>query len=150
MVFSLEAGRYALPLATVERVIRAAEVTPVPAAPDVVLGVIDIGGRILPVFDARKRFGLRRRPLSPTDHFLIARAGIRTVALVIDEPHGLIEQPSESMVEAALLSPGIGHIHGVLSLEDGLVLIHDLEQFLSPDEEQRLDRALHEEARHAG
>ena len=34
VLFSLDAGRYALPLDSVERVIHAAEVTPLPLAPD--------------------------------------------------------------------------------------------------------------------
>jgi hypothetical protein len=38
----------------------------------------------------------------------------------------------------------------VLPLEDGLVLIHDLGQFLSPDEILQLDDALHAEAHRAG
>jgi purine-binding chemotaxis protein CheW len=121
-----------------------------PAAPAAVLGVIDVGGRVLPVFDPRARFGLRRRPLDPADHFLIARTSARTVALVIDAAHGLSEQPTDGMVEAALLTPGLDHIRGVIALEDGLVLIHDLEQFLTADDARVLDRALQGEARHAG
>ena len=121
-----------------------------PAAPQLVLGVIDVGGRVLPVFDTRARFGLQRRPLDPSDHLLLARTAGRPVALVIDAAHGLIDQPADSMVEAVLLTRGLDHIRGVLARDDGLVLIHDLEQFLTTDETCALNRALPPEARHAG
>jgi purine-binding chemotaxis protein CheW len=150
MVFSLDAGRYAIPLAATERIVRAVEVTPLPAAPALVLGVIDVGGRVLPVFDTRGRLGLPRRDIEPADHFLIARTAERTVVLVIDVPLGLIEEPADALVESALIARGIEHIRGVIALDDGLVLIHDLERFLSAAEAHALDTALRNEARHVG
>jgi len=142
MVFALDAGRYAIPLAAADRIVRAAEVTPLPAAPGLVLGVLNVGGRVLPVFDTRLRFNLPRRTLEPADYFLIARAGVRRVVLVIDRPLGVIDQPADAVVEAGLITHGIEHIRGVIRLEDGLVLIQDLEQLLSADEARDLDRAL--------
>ena len=51
VVFRLDERRYALPLAVVERVVRAVDVTPLPKAPPMVLGVIDVHGRVLPVLN---------------------------------------------------------------------------------------------------
>jgi purine-binding chemotaxis protein CheW len=58
VVFTLDARRYAVPLSTVERIIRAVEITPLPQAPEIVLGVINVQGRIIPVVNTRKRFRL--------------------------------------------------------------------------------------------
>lgn len=146
MVFALDAGRYAIAVAAAERIVRAAEVTPLPAAPGLVLGVLDVGGRVLPVFDTRLRFGLPRRAIEPSDHFLIARAGERRVVLVIDRPLGVIDQPTDAVVEAGLITHGLTHIRGVIRLEDGLVLIQDLEQLLTEDEAHALDNALLKES----
>jgi len=38
--------------------------------------------------------------------------------------------------------PGIGHVAGIAALPDGLLFIHDLDTFLSLDEERRLASAL--------
>ena len=38
----------------------------------------------------------------------------------------------------------------MIQLEDGLVLIQDLEHFLSPDEALALDEAMNQRASHAG
>jgi purine-binding chemotaxis protein CheW len=139
LVFQLDAQRYALPLGVVERVLRAAEVTPLPKAPAIMLGVIDVAGEVLPVLNVRRRFGLPERELRTADHFLLARSAGRTVALVIDEPCGLVEVPAEAIVPDARITPGLDHLEGVGRLEDGLVLIHDLRRFLSLEEAAGVD-----------
>lgn len=151
VVFRLDAARYALPLATVDRVVWAAQFTPLPLAPSIVLGAIDVEGHILPVFNARRRFRLPERPMEPADQFLIARTAHRTVVLLIDAALGVIEQPALAMIEAARLSPDLAHIRGVIRLQTGLVLIQDLEQFLSPQEAIELDQAMRgKETSHGG
>lgn len=149
VVFCVAEQRYALPLSAVERIVRAAEVTPLPKAPPVVIGALDVGGRVLPVLNLRRRLGLPESAINPAHQFLIARTARREVVLVIDEAVGMLETPSGGMVAAAQIAPGLGQISGVVRLPDGLVLIHDLEEFLSLDEERALDEALSEEVAHA-
>lgn len=142
LVFRLDAQRYALPLAVVERVVQAVEVTPLPGAPTVVLGAIDVAGSVVPVFCVRRRFLARQREIVPADQFLLARAGRRTVALVIDEAQGTIECDPATVVDSAGLAPGLERFQGVVQLGDGLILIQDLEKFLSVDEADALDQAM--------
>src|SRR6266853_41985 len=79
VVFRLDEERYALRLDVVERIVQAAEVTPLPNAPTIVLGLIDLEGRVLPVLNVRRRFRLPEREIGPADQFLIARTERRTV-----------------------------------------------------------------------
>ena len=146
VILRLDEQRYALPLALVERIVRAVEVTPLPKSPDIVVGAIVVAGSVLPVLDIRRRFGLPEREISPADQFLIAHTDHRTVVLVVDEVQGVIERPLTEIVGSAQIVPGLEQIHGVIKLEDGLVLIHDLEKFLSLDEERSLDKAMREAA----
>jgi purine-binding chemotaxis protein CheW len=148
VVFGLDAQRYALPLASVERSVRAVEVAVLPNAPAVVLGVIDVAGRILPVMNLRRRFGLPERAISPAEHFLLAKANGRNVALVIDEAQGVIECPVAEVVRPTQIVPGLNQIQGVVKLADGLVLIQDLERFLSLEEAGVLTEALDQEVPH--
>lgn len=59
--FSLKGQRYAVSLASVREVIRCGDITPVPGAPDDVLGIVNLRGQIVPVLDGRRRFGLEGR-----------------------------------------------------------------------------------------
>jgi two-component system, chemotaxis family, protein-glutamate methylesterase/glutaminase len=56
VVFRLDEVRYALRLTVVERIVRAAQVTPLPNAPTIVFGVIDLEGRVLPVLNIAHGF----------------------------------------------------------------------------------------------
>jgi purine-binding chemotaxis protein CheW len=144
VAFSVDSRRFALPLDAVERVVRAAEYTPLPLAPEVVLGAIDVAGEILPVFSLRRRFRLADRPLAVSDQFVLARSAGRRVALAVDAAQGLIDQvaPRERGVTPNV--PDLPHLRGALSLPDGLVLIQDLERFLTDEETGALDAAMKE------
>jgi purine-binding chemotaxis protein CheW len=99
-MFTLDEPRYALYLSAVERVVRAVEITLLPKAPDIVLGVINWQGKIIPVIDVRKRFRLPEREMDPDDRFIIARAAQRQVALAADSVVGIRELTDQEMVSA--------------------------------------------------
>jgi purine-binding chemotaxis protein CheW len=150
VVFRLEARRYALALPNVERVVRAVEVTALPNAPAVVMGIFNLAGRLIPVLNIRKRFQLPEREIEPADHFLIAHTTRRTVALVVDEAEQVIERPEAEIVGVDPIVPGLDHVRGIVKLEEGLVLIHDLDTFLSLEETQVLDDAMNRETDDGG
>ncbi len=142
VLFSLDQLRYALHLSSVRRVIRAVEVAPLPKAPDIVDGIINLQGEIIPVFRIRRRFAIPERETSPSDHFLIAQTVRRSVALIADAVDGLVTRPKQDIIAAEAIHPRLKYVEGVLKLQDGLVLIHDLGKFLSLTEEKTLDQAL--------
>jgi len=142
LVFSLDGRRYALAIASVERVVQAVELTPLPGAPAIVAGAIDVEGRILPVLCLRRRLRQPPREIVASDQLLIARIRQRRVALLIDGAQGVIECEPSAVADPAAIVPGLEQFQGVLQLPDGLVLIHDLEKFLSADEALALDRVM--------
>jgi purine-binding chemotaxis protein CheW len=146
LLFALDEPRYALYLHAVERIVRAVEITPLPKAPEIVLGVINAQGRVLPVLDIRKRFRLEAREMNLDDRFIIARTARRPVALVADSVVGVHELTEGEMVSAQQALPFAEYLKGVAKLEGNLVLIHDLEKFLSLDEERVLDNVLAKDA----
>jgi len=135
LVFELAGQRYGLAARTVRELHRAVSITPLPHAPAVVEGVIDIRGAIVPVYDLRARFGLPRCAVDPSHHLIVATVNGRAVALRVDR--------ALELVRAALGdAPDVELFAGVATLGDGLVLVHDLERFLSRAEATALDRAL--------
>jgi purine-binding chemotaxis protein CheW len=142
VVFVLDGQRYGLELSAVERVVRAVAITPLPKGPDIVMGVIDFQGRIIPVVNVRMRFNLPQRGPRLNDQMIIANTKARSVALLVDEASETLEFAAEALVAKDDIAPGIEFVEGVIKLSDGLVLIHDLEKFLSLDEQRALEAAL--------
>ncbi|MBI5589341.1 MAG: purine-binding chemotaxis protein CheW [Deltaproteobacteria bacterium] len=139
VVFSLDGQRYALRLSAVERIVSAVEITPLPVAPEIVLGMINVEGRIVPVINIRKRFRLPEMEMRLSDHLIIARTVRRRVAFLADSVSGLIEVPLAEVIGASKILPRIAYVEGVAKLKDGMALIHDLDGFLSLEEEKKID-----------
>jgi purine-binding chemotaxis protein CheW len=150
LTFDLNGQRCGLLAEGVVEVQRAVTVVRLQGSPKTVEGVIDLRGKLVPVLDVRARLGLPPSPLALTDHFVVARvprkpgsaASVpRLVAIRVDHARDLLPVLPET-IEDPLPVAGPGKVAGVAKLADGLVLIHDLQAFLSLDDELQLDRAL--------
>ena len=142
VVFALDQERFALPLDCVERAVRVVEVTPLPKAPAIVDGVVNVQGRIVPVINLRRRFGVRERDIELSDHLLIARTVGLTLAMIVDAVSGVVECSERQLVASETVVPGAEYLQGIAKLADGMVLIHDLDTFLSFDEAQSIKQAM--------
>jgi purine-binding chemotaxis protein CheW len=147
LVFELAGARHAVALSAVREVVRAVFITPLPDAPPVVEGVIDVRGDIVPVYDLRARFGLPPRALDPAEWLILVWTGERPAALRCDAADWLKTVPATAVERGGEVLRGGRRLLGVARLADGLVLIHDLALFLDDAERDLLDAAL---ARHAG
>lgn len=126
----------------IQEVARASAIAALPKAPAIVEGVINVRGDVVAVLDIRQRFGLPPHALALDQHLIIARAGLRLVALRVDRALDWVVIDEESIEPAARVAPGAEYVAGIAKLGDGLLVIHDLETFLSLDEAQRVDAAV--------
>jgi purine-binding chemotaxis protein CheW len=146
LVFDLAGRTYGLPSNDVLELVRAVAIAPLPNGPRIVAGVINLRGRILPVFDLRARFGMPSQPLEPSEHFIVARARRRVVAIRADRAIKLVTLAPEDVVKAERIVNGTRYIAGIAKVGGGIVLIHDLDAFLSEAEDATLDQAILAEA----
>jgi purine-binding chemotaxis protein CheW len=148
VVFLLAEQRFAVPLLAVERVVRAVEITPLPETPDLIHGVINVYGAVVPVIATRRRFGLPDwENVRLSDQFIIARLPSRTVALVVDSVVNVVTCDQSQITTSEKILPGLEHVKGVLRMPDGMVFVHDLESFLSLQEERELHAAVEHQER---
>lgn len=134
LLFDLAPARFAVQVGAVREVLRAVALTPVPEAPAIVEGLFDLRGTLVPVLDLRGRFGVAAKPLEPADHFVVAEASRRQVCLRVDRAIGLAHIADADIADAQDLVPGVARIAGIARDAVGIVLIHDLDTFLTGDE----------------
>lgn len=142
VVFRLDDQQFALSLPTVERVVRIVEITFLPKAPDYIKGIINFHGKIIHVVNVRKLFTLPEREIKLSDLLIITETSMRTVALCVDSISEVIERYEEEIINSEKILLGIDYVEGIIKLDNGMVLIHDLDQFLTIEEIGLLKAAL--------
>jgi purine-binding chemotaxis protein CheW len=142
VVFAIGGASYAVPLEATERALHMVAVSPLPGAPPILAGVINLHGSVVPVVDLRRRLGSAAPAYGLGAHLLLVTSARRRLALSTDQVLGVRTIPEDSVVPSGLVAPGLGAVAGIAALPDGLLFIHDLEAVLSSEDEERLDRAL--------
>lgn len=142
LIFTVGDQRCALYLSEVEEVVRAVQITPLPKAPEIILGMVNLHGQVAPVINVRRRLGMPQREITLASQLVITHTAQRTVALVVDTVTGVIEYSAQDLAGAEYIAPGIEYVQGVVKLKDGLAMIYDLAQFLSLEEEESLTQVM--------
>ena len=150
LVFEVGDWQFAIPASAVEQIAPLVEIEPVPGAPEVVEGVIDVHGRLVAVFGLRRRFGLPERPGALWDHLILARAGERVVAIHADRVVDFTRLPDETLEPVERLTAAAPGIGALARTPSGVLLVHDPATFLTDGEAEALAHALSQANGRAG
>lgn len=83
--FNLEEEEYAFDILNIKEVIHVDTITTIPQVPSFVLGVINIRGTIVPVFDLRKKFSLREKELTSDTRIIVTLVRTGMIGLIVDK-----------------------------------------------------------------
>ncbi len=131
LVFSIGGQQYALPIKAVERIIHAVHVTPLPETPDLILGVINMGGRIIPVANIRKLLGFPDREIDLGDRLIIGNTVSGSIALLVVRVAGLIDCPETAS------SCSSGTVTGIIKTKGDIIPVLDPDILSKEIEQQR-------------
>ncbi|MFO8156169.1 MAG: chemotaxis protein CheW [Pseudomonadota bacterium] len=140
VTFHLEEEKYGVPVEQVKEVLRYTEITPVPGAPDYVLGIINLRGNVVTILDTRKRFALPDREPDEETRFVILEVADQTVGILVDSVSEVMRLRQNEIEHA----PNVGndesskYIQGVASRESNLLILVDLDKLLSDSEWQEV------------
>jgi len=128
--FEVANEEFAVDILVVQEINRMMELTRVPQSPEDVEGVINLRGKIIPVIDLRKRFGLEVKEHSVDSRIIVVEVSGRTIGFIVDGVHEVLRissdivEPPPSMV----CSIDSEFIAGVGKLEDRLLILLDLDR----------------------
>ncbi len=143
VTFCLADENYGIAVMQVQEVLRMTEITPVPGAPDYVLGIINLRGNVVTVIDTRQRFGLPAKEVDDASRIIIIESGEQVVGLLVDSVAEVVYL-KESEIE---ISPNVGsddsskYIQGVHSDNGELLILVDVNKFLTQEEWQDVAEA---------
>lgn len=82
--FIIGEEEYAVPILTIQEIIKPIECTRVPQTPPYVLGVFNLRGSVIPLIDLRLKFGLTANKHSDETRFFVLKQGNEVAGFVID------------------------------------------------------------------
>ena len=135
VVFKVAGNEYALPAGDVLQMESFTAATPVPGTRPWVTGIMQVRGRIVPVLDVRKRFGLPSVEHTVDTRVVVATVGERAVALLVDQARevlkiedGQIKPPPEMIAREAN-----GLVKAVAQVGPRLVMLLDFAKLIGEE-----------------
>ncbi|DAB34420.1 MAG TPA: chemotaxis protein CheW [Sulfurospirillum sp. UBA12182] len=125
---------YAVPILSIQEIIKPIEFTRVPSVPEYVLGVFNLRGNVIPLIDLRRKFNLPPVSNSEDTRYIVMKGRENTAGFVIDrltEAIGIkqsrIDPPPETIHQDK------GMIYGIGKREDSMLTILKVEALLKRD-----------------
>ena len=140
VVFILAKEHYGVRIAAVESIIKMQPITAVPRAPVFVDGVTNLRGRVLPVIDLRKRFGLPAEEPTKDTRIVVVEMNGTLVGMIVDAVSEVLRVPVESVEPPSPIVTTVdsAFITGIAKVGERLIILLDLEKVLSPEEKADL------------
>jgi purine-binding chemotaxis protein CheW len=132
--FMLEGKPHGLPASTVREIVRVGDLTPVHDAPDFIVGVVNLRGRIVTVLDLATRLGLGKCTPGEDTRIIIVEWSGEYLGLVVDrvidvlpiDPASIIATPPNVSEDfGRFLSGVITHSTGLIPILDASLVLDD-------------------------
>ncbi len=146
LTFRLASDKYALRVSAVQEVLEYSEPTHIPGTSDVLAGVINVRGRVIPVIDLRHRLGLPAGEPSVESGIIVAevQSGEGEIAgLIVDAVEGVIEVDEAEIDAAPRLGSRIAAelIDGIVKSGESFTILLRAERLITGEAAQTLRNA---------
>jgi len=141
LVFVIGKEEYGVDILKVQEIRGYEKVTAIPAAPAFLKGVVNLRGVIVPVIDMRIKFGLADPRYDSFTVVIILRLASRMIGIVVDAVSDVVPLTGSDVKEPPRLGSVVdsSYLTGVATINERMVLLLDIEKFLSTGELDLLD-----------
>ena len=154
LTFSLGLELYGLEILRVQEIVGMLPVTRVPRLPDYVAGVVNLRGRIIPVVDIRRVFGMSELAYTERTCIVVVRvergstSGSTVMGVIVDEVSDVLDLVAEDIEETPEFGEELdtSFIKGVGRIDTHVVLLLDIDRVLSAQELSYVEQAARSEA----
>ncbi|MBQ9452523.1 MAG: chemotaxis protein CheW [Desulfovibrio sp.] len=140
VTFSIGEEEFGVNILKVQEIIRTMEITKVPRAPEFVVGVINLRGKVIPIIDLRRRFGLAFKAPDKNTRIIVIEINSIIVGFVVDAVSEVLRIPTSTVEPPPPVVAGVDsdYVSGVGKLHDRLLILLDLDKLLSSEDIEML------------
>lgn len=134
--FRLANEEYGLDIMGVQEIILLGEITEIPEVPDYICGIINLRGKVIPIVDLRKRFGLTAAKSNEHTRIIVLNANDTTYGIIVDAvSHVLrIDANSTEPPPPGLVGMEKAYIVGLVKREDRILILLNAAAILSAED----------------
>lgn len=134
VTFSAGEQSFSIEITQVREIRRWSAVTALPHAPHEVLGVMNLRGSVIPIYDLAARFGLGKTKENPRNVIVVAMHGGQTVGLLVEAVSEILSVSRDQIQETPDIRSEMARqsITGVIPIENGMTRVIDLGAVLHP------------------
>ena len=128
VTFSAGDQSFSIEITQVREIRRWSPVTALPHAPQEVLGVMNLRGSVIPIYDLAARFGLGQTPENPRNVIVVAMHSGQTVGLLVEAVSEILSVSRDQIQETPDIRSEMARqsITGVIPIETGMTRVIDL------------------------
>jgi purine-binding chemotaxis protein CheW len=140
VTFRLGNEEYSVDILSVQEIIRHMDLTRVPKAPEFVDGVINLRGKVIPVLDLRKRFGLNADEKTNETRIIVVDISDKTVGFKVDAVSEVLRLSADTVEPPPSIVTDVDseYIKGVGKMEGRLIILLDVSKILTTSEQEGL------------
>lgn len=132
ITFSAGGQDYCLEITQIREIRRWTPVTALPHTPKDVLGVMNLRGAVIPIFDLSSKFGLGSTTSNERNVVIVAAVSGTTIGLLVESVSEILSVPNSAIQETPdIKSDATKHsILGMISVDDAMVRVVNLDAVL--------------------
>lgn len=138
--FFLEDEEYAIDIMIIKEIIGMIDVTFVPRADEYIRGIVSLRGAIIPVFDLRRKLGLKETQLSDMNRIIVISIDDEMIGLAVDSVAEVVKIRGLDIEPTPFTISGIDaeYIRGIIRHKGRIVILLDIVRLLKLQEGKSL------------
>ena len=133
MVFVINNQKYALSSKYITEIIEILPITKVPFLPEYMKGIINLRSTIIPVMDARMRFGMEPIVYSERNCIIIIENEANKIGLIVDAVNEVLTIPPKQIMESTKEKHDLkeSFVNGISQINNDIQLILDCDSLVN-------------------
>lgn len=125
VVFSLGPEFFGIDISTVQEIVRMQNVTKLPNTPEFMEGVTNLRGKVIPVIDLRKRFGLAKQEVTNATRIIVVEVHGFIAGMIVDAVQEVLRVSSDQIDTLNEIKSEVSteYLQGVAKVEDRLIVL---------------------------
>lgn len=143
IVFCAGGENFGVKIEEVREIIKIGMITPIPESPTFIKGIINVRGEIVTAIDIKARFSLAPKNEIESKHIIVTKNDDNLFGLIVDEVIEVLRMQKKDIKSAPSFLDKINekYVSGIVSHEERLIILLDIDQVLSRQELIQMARA---------